>query len=102
MKEGTRGTETSKYPEEEKEKSIPGVAASEKGGAQTREHAPWGCGLARAEAILRRRGMESPARERNSRVTEKEKAAASTRVPQDTRNPVGSRGDHPPRLNTTW
>ena len=46
--------------------------------------------------------MESPARERNSRVTENEKAAASTRVPQDTRNPVGSRGDHPPRLNTTW
>ena len=31
----TRGTETSKYPEEEKEKSIPPVAASEKGGAQT-------------------------------------------------------------------
>ena len=22
-------------------------------------------------------------------------------VPRDTRNPVGSRGDHPPRLNTT-
>ena len=31
----TRGTETSKYPEEKKEKSIPPVAASEKGGAQT-------------------------------------------------------------------
>ena len=29
----TRGTETSKYPEEEKEKSIPGVAASEMGRA---------------------------------------------------------------------
>ena len=28
--EGTRGTETSKYPEEEKEKSISGVAASER------------------------------------------------------------------------
>ena len=33
--EGTRGTETSKYPEEKKEKSIPGVAASEKGRGQT-------------------------------------------------------------------
>ena len=33
--EGTRGTETSKYPEEEKETSIPGVAASETGRAQT-------------------------------------------------------------------
>ena len=33
--EGTRGTETSKYPEEEKETSIPSVAASERGRAQT-------------------------------------------------------------------
>ena len=33
--EGTRGTETSKYPEEEKVKTIPRVAASEIGGAQT-------------------------------------------------------------------
>ena len=31
----TRGTETSKYPEEEKENSIPPVAASEEGKAQT-------------------------------------------------------------------
>ena len=50
--EGTRGTETSKYPEEEKEKSISRVAASEKEGAQTMEHAPWGCGPAQAEAIV--------------------------------------------------
>ena len=33
----TRRTETSKYPEEEKEKSIPSVAASEIGIAQTVE-----------------------------------------------------------------
>ena len=32
---GTRGTETSKYPEEEKTNVIPQVAASERGGAQT-------------------------------------------------------------------
>ena len=31
----TRGTETSKYPEEEKETSISSVAASESEGAQT-------------------------------------------------------------------
>ena len=31
----TRGTETSKYPEEEKAKAIPLVAASETGEAQT-------------------------------------------------------------------
>ena len=39
----TRGTETSKYPEEEKETSIPLVAASETGRAQTRKLASWGC-----------------------------------------------------------
>ena len=33
--EPTRGTETSKYPEEEKTTVIPQVAASERGGAQT-------------------------------------------------------------------
>ena len=33
--EPTRGTETSQYLEEEKSKEIPGVAASETGGAQT-------------------------------------------------------------------
>ena len=32
---GTRGTETSKYPEEKKVKTIPKVVASEIGGAQT-------------------------------------------------------------------
>ncbi len=33
--EATRGTETSKYPEEEKSTEIPPVAASERGGGQT-------------------------------------------------------------------
>ena len=33
--EGTRGTETSKYPEEKKENSIPLVVASEEGRGQT-------------------------------------------------------------------
>ena len=35
---GTRGTETSKYPEEKKTKVIPKVVASEIGGGQTN---PW-------------------------------------------------------------
>ena len=35
MRRGTRGTETSKYPEEKEETSIPQVAASEHGRAQT-------------------------------------------------------------------
>ena len=50
--EGTPGTETSKYRKEEKETSIPKVAASEMGRAQTEEHAFRGCGPAKAEAIL--------------------------------------------------
>ena len=35
IEEGTRGTETSKYPEEKKENSIPLVVASEEGRGQT-------------------------------------------------------------------
>ena len=41
--EVTQGTETSKYLQEEKEKSISLVAASEKEGAQTNVLAYWGC-----------------------------------------------------------
>ena len=35
--EGTRGSETSKYPEEKKENSIPLVVASEEGRGQTED-----------------------------------------------------------------
>ena len=45
LTEGTRGTETSKYPEEEKETSISLVAASERERAQTREIYLSGLGL---------------------------------------------------------
>jgi hypothetical protein len=52
----TRGTETSKYPEEEKEKSIPQVAASETGRAQTKRLASWGCRTLNME--LQRNGVD--------------------------------------------
>ena len=39
--------------------------------------------------------------ERESRVGERWEQRAGSRVPPDTWNPVGSRGDHPPSLNTT-
>ena len=39
----TQGTETSQYLEEEKENSIPSVAASERGTAQTAGVTSWGC-----------------------------------------------------------
>ena len=51
---------------------------------------------------LSRRAMESAAKEGNSPVSEKGRQQAGTRVPQDTRNPVGSREDHLPSLNTVW
>ena len=50
--------------------------------------------------MSRRRALESASREGNRPVSERQSQLAGTRVPQDTRNPVGSRGDHPPRLNT--
>ena len=40
-------------------------------------------------------------KEGESPVSEKWKQQAGSRVPRDTRNPAGSRGDHPPSLNTT-
>ncbi len=46
--------------------------------------------------------MESAAREGNSPVDERDERAVDTRVPQDTRNPVGSGEDHLPSLNTSW
>ena len=52
----TRGTETSKYPKEEKEKSIPIVAASEVGIAQT---GGFGCRGCRTSIIKRKLVEES-------------------------------------------
>jgi len=49
MQRHTKGTETSKYLEEEKTIVIPSVAASERGEAQTRELALWGCGTSHME-----------------------------------------------------
>ena len=46
IEEATRGTETSKYPEEKKERSILLVAASERGVAQTESYGFRGCGPA--------------------------------------------------------
>ena len=55
----TRGTETSQYPEEEKENSIPQVAASETGRAQTKRLASWGCRTLYTE--LQRNGVDEAA-----------------------------------------
>ena len=54
----TRGTETSKYPEEKKTIVIPSVAASERGKAQTKELALRGCGTSHMELEKSRLGEE--------------------------------------------
>ena len=41
-------------------------------------------------------------KEGESPVDEIRDQVAVSRVPRDTRNPVGSRGDHPPSLNIPW
>ena len=49
-----------------------------------------------------RRRLESRTGEGKSPVGEIKDERRVSRVPQDTSNPVGRRGAHPPRLNTTW
>ena len=46
--------------------------------------------------------MGSGIKEGKNPVRERVRRIAGTRVPQDTRNPVGSREDHLPSLNTIW
>ena len=67
----TRGTETSKYPEEEKTTVIPQVAASERGGAQTGGvTAPSGLkDHETADTLARRTILESMAEEHESCVS---------------------------------
>ena len=48
----------------------------------------------------RRTILGKPAREGESPVIEIRKERAGSEVPRDTWNLAGSRGDHPPRLNT--
>ena len=66
----TRGTETSYYPEEEKENSIPVVAASEVGRAQTSGYGHWGCRTSRNLIEASRIVLESSAIEGNGPVDE--------------------------------
>ena len=80
---------------------ISGVAASETEGAQTGARALRGSDDKR-DRQSQRKGLGSPAREGESPVGEGRGGAVGSRVPRDTRNLVGTRGDHPVRLNTTW
>ena len=115
--EATRGTETSKYPEEEKSTEIPRVAASESGrcpnrrfrhsfralgrrGCGGRRPGAWnpGCG---DKSGAQPNGLGRPAEGGESPVGEAHRTARPpSRVGPATWNPGRSRGDHPPRLNT--
>ena len=70
--EGTRGTETSKYPEEKKEKSILLVAASEEGRGQTDCLRTIGVAGQRHEKISDPNELESSTRDGDSPVGEVE------------------------------
>ena len=61
----------------------------------------WGCGHTTWMQYRKWRELESSAIEGNSPVVETRKLLVWSRVPRDTWNPVGSRRDHPPSLNTT-
>ena len=67
-RKGTRGTETSKYPEEEKSNEMPTVAASEEGRAQTMELRLHGVEDLQQERKVYQKGLERPAREGESPV----------------------------------
>ena len=68
--EGTRGSETSKYPEEKKENSIPLVVASEKGRGQTRGLRTPGVAGRRHMTIVDPNMLESMTRDGDSPVRE--------------------------------
>ena len=69
---GTRGSETSKYPEEKKENSIPLVVASEEGRGQTGGLRTSGVAERRQAKVGERKRLESRAREGDRPVREAE------------------------------
>ena len=116
--QGTRGTETSQYPEEEKATAIPRVVVSERGSSLNRvrvkpagvaypgswDHpggaaAPPGSYQSRGQ----QNGVENPARDGKSPVCEVPcDSRMSSRVGRGPRNPVRICEDHLVRLNTPW
>src|SRR5258708_9785134 len=93
----TRGTETSKYPEEEKATAIPLVAASERGPAQTRGACTSGVvGPRHGGTTPRRSGLERPATDGDRPVRLRARPPAECRGTQATCNPTRIRGHHTP------
>ncbi|RGO66575.1 hypothetical protein DXB08_27110 [Hungatella hathewayi] len=59
-----------------------------------------GLWTATSDSYGNRTALERPATKGESPVCETRRERADSKVPRDTRNLVGIRGDHPPRLNT--
>ena len=72
QEEGTRGSETSKYPEEKKENSISLVVASEEERGQTEGLRTLGVEERQCMTIGERKGLERPAKDGDSPVREAE------------------------------
>ena len=83
-----------------KQHVISKVAASEMERGQTGVRACWGYGLHKSLWKVKGTVLGKPAREGESPVHERRADMAVSRVPRDTRNLVGTRGDHPVSLNT--
>ena len=60
----------------------------------------WGYGLHKVLFKDNGKVLGKPAKEGESPVHEIQEQLAVSEVPRDTWNLAGSRGDHPPRLNT--
>ena len=98
---GTRGTETSKYPEEKKITMIPKVVASEIGEAQTAYSNMCGVWTPKSTENDSRIVLESTSKQGNRPVGEIVQRPGVSGVRRDTRNLDGRQEDHLLRLNTT-
>ena len=96
MEEGTRGTETSKYPEEKKETSISKVAASEMERAQTGSLLP-GLRTLKRLIICNRRCLESHTEEGKGPVGETEEKFEWIQSTTGHVLPGGKQGGPPPK-----
>ena len=116
--QGTRGTETSQYPEEEKATAIPRVVVSERGTSLNRARVkpagvacagswdrPWGAADPRGseQSRVQQNRLECLARDGNSPVRDHTRDSRTpSRVGRGPRNPVRICEDHLVRLNTPW
>ena len=87
VRKATRGTETSKYPEEEKETSIPLVAASERGRGQTMDSS-MGLRTPITHGVGSRTCLERQTAGGKSPVGGTDKMQGVSRVGPDTCNPA--------------